>query len=91
MLDDFEEIQIATGYSLHGKLLESFPANLDALANVEVTYKTVPGWQQATTGATTYDELPGNARKYIEHIEEYVGVKIRYIGTGPGRESMISR
>ncbi|MCJ1263524.1 hypothetical protein MMC22_003394 [Lobaria immixta] len=91
VLDDFEEIQIATGYSLHGKLLESFPANLDALANVEVTYKTMPGWQQATTGATTYDELPGNARKYIEHIEEYVGVKIRYIGTGPGRESMISR
>lgn len=90
-MDDFEEIQVATGYSLHGKLLESFPANLDALVHVEVTYKTMPGWQQATTGAKTYDELPGNARKYIEFIEEYVGVRVQYIGTGPGRESMISR
>ncbi|MCJ1466982.1 hypothetical protein MMC07_005604 [Pseudocyphellaria aurata] len=91
VLDEFKEIQMATGYSLHGKLLESFPANLDALSNVEVTYKTLPGWQQATTSATTYDELPNNARKYIEFIEEYVGARIRYIGTGPGRESMISR
>lgn len=90
-MDDFEEVQMAIGYSLHGKPLESFPANLDALANVEVKYKTMPGWQKATTGATNYDELPSNARKYIEFIESYVGVSIRHIGTGPGRESMITQ
>ena len=91
ILDDFKEVQIATGYSLNGKPLKSFPANLDVLASVEVTYKTMPGWLQPTTGAKTYAELPSNARNYIEFIEDFVGVKIRYIGTGPARESMITR
>lgn len=91
ILDDFKEVKIATGYSIDGKHLESFPANLDTLTNIEVTYKVMPGWQKPTTGAKTYDELPENARRYIEFIEEFVGVKISYIGTGPARESMIIR
>lgn len=90
-MDDFKEIQIGIGYSLNGKPLESFPANVDALASVEVTYKSMPGWQQPTTGAKTYAELPSNARNYIDFIEYFVGVRIRYIGTGPERESMITR
>lgn len=91
ILDDFEEIKVATAYSIDGKKLESFPANLDSLNHVEVTYKTMPGWQKPTTGAKTYEALPENARNYVEFIEEFVGVKISYIGTGPERESMVTR
>lgn len=76
---------------MDGKALNSFPANLDALTNVDVTYKTMPGWQKPTVGVSSYDELPPNARNYVEYIEEFVGVKIKYIGTGSARESMISR
>lgn len=91
ILDGFKEVKVATAYSIDGKMLEYFPANLDTLTNVEVVYKTMPGWQEPTTGAKTYNELPENARNYIAFIENYVGVKISYIGTGPGRESMIIR
>lgn len=91
ILDDFEEIKIATGYTYNGQPLESFPANLDILEGVEVTYQTFPGWQKPTTGAKAFYDLPANARKYIEFIEHFVGVKVRYIGTGPARESMILR
>ena len=77
--------------TLNGASLGTFPANLDTLDNVEVTYMTMPGWKSPTTKLTKWDDLPGNARKYIEFIEEFVGIPIRYIGTGPGRDDMIGR
>ncbi|OCK99585.1 adenylosuccinate synthetase-like protein [Cenococcum geophilum 1.58] len=91
VLDDFEEIKVATGYSFQGQKLESFPANPETLAKVDVTYETLPGWKIPTTGAKYFYDLPVNARKYVEFIEKAVGVKIRWIGVGPGRENMISR
>lgn len=59
--------------------MESFPANLDVLAEVEVEYETFPGWMQPTTGAKTFQDLPENARKYIEFIESFIKVPIKYI------------
>lgn len=77
ILDDFSEIKVATSYSFQGKKLESFPAALDILENVEVHYETLPGWSKPTTGISTYDELPENAKKYVEYIEKFVGVPIK--------------
>lgn len=91
VLDDFETLKVAVSYKLQGTELESFPANLDVLEKVDVVYKEFPGWKTATTGAKTWDDLPVNAQKYIQFIEEFVGVPVKYIGTGPGRESMIVR
>ena len=91
ILDDFPEIPVATAYQLDGKVLDSFPADLQVLAKAEVRYTNLPGWQKPTTGAKTYYELPKNARAYVEFIEKFVGVKIKYIGTGPAREDMIVR
>ena len=91
VMDDFPEIRIATTYQLDGQVLDSFPADLQILARVEVQYTTLPGWQQPTTGAKSYYDLPKNARGFVEFIEEFVGVKVKYIGTGPAREDMIFR
>lgn len=93
VLDTFAEIQVATAYSdpVTGEVLESFPADLDVLERVEVRYETLPGWQTSTEEAKTWEELPENARRYVEFIEKFVGVKIKYIGVGPGRESQIVR
>lgn len=91
ILDSFPEIPVATAYHLDGQALDSFPADLQKLARVEVQYTTFPGWQKPTTGAKSYYDLPKNARAYVEFIEEFVGVKVKYIGTGPAREDMIVR
>ncbi|KAF2755174.1 adenylosuccinate synthetase-like protein [Pseudovirgaria hyperparasitica] len=91
ILDDFSELKIAVGYKHNGQPLESFPADLHTLAEVEVEYKTLPGWKTSTVGVKSYAELPENARNYIEFIEKEVDVPITYIGTGPGRESMLTR
>jgi adenylosuccinate synthase len=91
VLDDFEELKVATSYSHQGEKLASFPANPEVLAKVDVTYETLPGWKKPTTGAKTFYDLPLNARKYVEFIEKTVGVHIKWIGVGPGREHMIER
>ncbi|KAJ1023060.1 hypothetical protein NDA13_005107 [Ustilago tritici] len=91
VLDQLKELKIAIGYVVDGKELPSFPADLEVLAKVEVQYKTLPGWQQDISKAQTWEELPENCRKYVEFIEQFLGVEIEWIGVGPARESMIHR
>lgn len=91
ILDDFDEIKVATEYHYNGEKLASFPADLSKLDNLEVKYETFPGWKSNTVGLRKFEELPENARKYVEFIENFVGVRIKYIGTGPGNENMIVR
>ncbi|KYK59117.1 adenylosuccinate synthetase [Drechmeria coniospora] len=91
VLDTFETIKIAIAYKVDGEELDSYPADLDILERAEVVYHEMPGWQTPITNAKTYDDLPKKARDYVEYIEKFVGVKIKYIGTGPEREAMIQR
>jgi len=91
ILDDFDEIKVATQYSYDGQQLESFPANGKTLEGVHVHYETLPGWKKSTFGVKSYYDLPVNARKYVEFIEKFTGVKVKYIGTGPARDHMVYR
>jgi adenylosuccinate synthase len=91
ILDTFEEIPVAIAYTHQGQTLDSFPASLQILENVEVKYETLPGWKSKTSGIRKFEELPANAVSYIKFIEQYVGVKVKYIGTGPARDDIISR
>jgi adenylosuccinate synthase len=91
VLDDFEEIRIATAYKFNGQVLESFPADLDVMGGMEVEYRTFKGWMMKTTGARTFGDLPDRAREYVEFIEREVRVPIKWIGTGPRREDMCVR
>ncbi|KAI9847204.1 MAG: hypothetical protein M1837_003068 [Sclerophora amabilis] len=91
ILDEFTEIKIGVEYSVDGELLESFPADIDSLARVQVRYETLPGWQESTTGIKDFSDLPSNARRYVDFIEDFIGVHIKYIGIGPSRDAQIIR
>lgn len=85
-------LKIAVAYHLNGKPLEAFfPADLETLAKVEVQYVEMPGWETSIDKIEKYEDLPENCRKYVEFIEEFVGVKVGWIGVGPARESMITK
>lgn len=78
ILDEFEELQVGVAYEIDGQELESFPASVDTLAQVKVKYVTLPGWKgKSTFGIQGFYDLPVNARKYIEFIETFLGVKVR--------------
>lgn len=89
VLDTFKEIKVGVAYKYNGKELKSFPECLHVLGNVEVEYKTFPGWEQDITSITSYDDLPENAKNYLKFIEDFLGVPIQWVGTGPARESML--
>ncbi|KAF2092788.1 adenylosuccinate synthetase-like protein [Rhizodiscina lignyota] len=95
VLDAFDEIQVCTAYKVGGEEVPSFPAGLKMLETLECTYETLPGWGGKlggkTAGCKRWDDLPENARKYVEWIERSTGVKVRWIGTGPAREDLIVR
>ena len=93
VLDTFETIKVATHYKTGGKDVSTFPADLDLMESekMEIVYKTFEGWNTKTTGCTTFEDLPEKAREYVQYIEDEVGVPVKWIGTGPRREDMISR
>lgn len=64
---------------------------MELLEKVEVVYQELPGWKSSTSQVQKFEDLPKQAQDYIAFIENYIGVKVRWIGTGPGREDMIDR
>eukprot|EP00127_Corallochytrium_limacisporum_P003814 Clim_evm28s153 gene=Clim_evmTU28s153 len=89
VLDSFEDIKIGVAYKLDGRNLESFPADLDLLAKVDVEYITLPGWKTSTQECRTWDSLPPNAKAYVKKIEELTGVPVKWIGVGSSRDATI--
>lgn len=89
ILDGLEEVKICVGYSLHGTKMNTFPATVEALSQVQPIYETHPGWKCSTKECTIYDELPHNAKKYIRRIEQLLNVPISLISVGPEREKTL--
>jgi adenylosuccinate synthase len=89
VLDALETIQICVGYRIGGQRVSEPPLIVEAYADVEPVYEEMPGWKQSTVGVTKYDELPLNARRYLERIQALSGVPIDMISTGPDREQTI--
>jgi adenylosuccinate synthase len=91
VLDGLAELRIATAYHVDGAPLAGFPADLDLLARVDVQYATLPGWQTSIEKVRSYGDLPENCRRYVEWIEDALGVPVEWIGVGPGREAMVRK
>ncbi len=91
VMDGFEEIQVCTSYRINGEETTVFPLYLDEIEKVEPVYTSLPGWDKDITGMTQWEELPANAKKYIAFIEDYLGVKLTIISTGPKRSETIIR
>jgi adenylosuccinate synthase len=91
VLDDLETIQICVAYEIDGKTISGLPVVVDRFADCKPVYEEWPGWQESTVGVTSYDDLPGNAKKYLDRMQELAGVPIDIVSTGPGREQTIIR
>jgi adenylosuccinate synthase len=91
VLSAFDEIKVATSYRLDGERLAAFPAALSDLSRVEVEYTKRPGWGADITGVRRYEDLPAEARAYVEWVEEISSVPIVMLSVGPERDQVISR
>ena len=89
VLDGFDEIRICTAYRLNGQLLDAPPLDVQDWARLEPVYETFPGWQETSRGATRMEDLPANARSYLEAMESLCGAPIHIVSTGPDRNENI--
>ncbi len=89
ILDTLPEVRICVGYRSPGGDIAAPPAGEHAWADIEPIYETLPGWQTDTSAARSLDELPSNARRYIDRIEEGLGAMVSLVGVGPSREQLI--
>lgn len=79
-------LQTVWGYELDGEKITEYPANLDQLRRCKPIFEELPGWTEDITGCRSLDELPENARNYLERISELCGVHISIFSVGPDRE-----
>ena len=76
-------------YHIGGKMVESFPASIEALNTVEPVFRSFPGWKRPLSNALTYAEFPVEAMEYIEFIERFCETPIDIISVGYDRKETI--
>ena len=89
VMDGLETINLCVGYQLNGEKIDIFPVGADAVAACEPIYETLPGWSESTVGIKRWEDLPENARAYLNRIEAFCGAPVDIVSTGPDREETI--
>ena len=89
ILDGFHEIKICTHYTLDGQRIDRLPASQAAQARVQPVYESFPGWQESTSGARSWADLPAQAIKYVRRIEELIEAPVALLSTSPERDDTI--
>jgi adenylosuccinate synthase len=88
VLNEFPEISGSTAYKLDNKLIDRFPFDINQV-NVEPVYESWEGWQTDIANVTEMHQLPQQAKKYIQDVEEILGVPFSMISTGPERRKLL--
>jgi len=89
VLDTLPELRVCVAYELDGERYEHLPYHQSVLHKVTPVYERLPGWQTDLTKATERHHLPAAALDYVAFLEAQVGVPIRLVGVGPGREQFL--
>ena len=89
VLDGLPEILVCTGYRLGRRALDILPLDADEIEACEPVYESLPGWTDSTAGLTEWDQLPPNARRYLERVQALIGAPIDMVSTGPDRTHTI--
>lgn len=90
VLSYMDEIPICYAYELDGKEISEFPFHA-VLAHAKPKFRTVKGWKCDISGIRSYDELPQEAKIYIELIEEAIGCPMHYISVGAERDAYLEK
>ena len=89
VLDGLPTVRLNTGYRMGGESIDILPYGAEAVSRCEPVYEDFPGWSESTFGVCRWEQLPANARRYLERLSEVLGVPIDLISTGPDRNQTI--
>jgi adenylosuccinate synthase len=89
VLDTLDTLRVCVAYEVDGRLHRYLPYRQALVRQAQPVYEELPGWQEDLSGVTEASELPGPARDYVEFIADQIGVPVRYVCVGPGREQYL--
>lgn len=89
VMDGMETVRIAVGYRINGEYSDILPVGAEALNGCEPVYEDMPGWSGSTVGVQHYEDLPPQARNYLQRMAEICGVPVDMVSTGPERDETI--
>ena len=89
VLDNMPVIKVCTGYEIDGKIVEQFPADLASLEKIKPVYKEFKGWMTDLSKTKKIEDLPKEAKEYIDFISNYLGVPYCVVSVGTDRSQTI--
>ncbi len=89
VLSGVDELKLCTAYELDGERIDHVPASIDDLKRCRPVLNRMPGFTGDISSAKTFEDLPQNARNYLEEIARLVGVGIALFSVGPGRDQTV--
>ncbi|MBS0622777.1 MAG: adenylosuccinate synthetase [Verrucomicrobia bacterium] len=91
VLDLLKELKICVGYRLFGQVIDDLPYKATDWDVLEPIYETLPGWRRSTREVRSFEQLPVEARRYVERIEALCGAPVEVVSVGPRREETITK
>ncbi|HZN73163.1 MAG TPA: adenylosuccinate synthase [Micromonosporaceae bacterium] len=91
VLSGLEKVPICVAYTIDGERTDEMPMTQTAFHHAKPVYEVLDGWWEDISKARTESDLPANARRYVERIEQLCGVPVAVVGVGPGREENVLR
>ena len=92
VLDNFNEIKVCTAYKMKdGSEINDTPDRIDLWDDCVPIYKSLPGWDGDTHAVTKWDQIPDGAKKYLKFIEDFLGIPVQILSTGPQRSETLIR
>jgi adenylosuccinate synthase len=88
ILDGLEELKVCNSYKINGEEKNYVPFQMNK-GGLEPVYKSFAGWRKDITAITTFSELPEEMKTYIAYLNEFLGVPVKYISNGPGRDQLV--
>jgi adenylosuccinate synthase len=89
VLDTFDTVKVCVAYEADGERFIHPPYHQSVFHQVAPVYEELPGWKEDLSGATEFGDLPDAARQYISFLATQIGVPIKLVGVGPGREQFV--
>jgi len=89
VLDTFDTVKVCVAYEHDGRRYELPPYHQSVLHQVTPVYAELPGWRTDLSEVTSLADLPAQARQYVEFLADQIGVPIKLVGVGPGREQFV--
>ena len=89
LLDPLEVVKVCVAYELEGVRFDQMPYHQTVMHKATPIYEELPGWKTDLSAVTELDQLPSRARDYVEFLAAQVGVPIRLVGIGPGRDQYV--